>query len=108
MDRTVFRGARGDGQKTTVVSLGDFSQSFTLSSSDPFQLRTITFTTTQSGQLTFADLAGGNGNIGNILDNVVLASGVPEASTWAMMILGFFGIGLVAYRRSERPRLRLA
>jgi hypothetical protein len=24
---------------------------------------------------------------------------VPEASTWAMMILGFLGVGLVAYRR---------
>ncbi|SDJ65122.1 PEP-CTERM protein-sorting domain-containing protein [Bradyrhizobium lablabi] len=27
------------------------------------------------------------------------AGAVPEASTWAMMILGFFGIGFVAYRR---------
>jgi hypothetical protein len=26
-------------------------------------------------------------------------SAVPEPSTWAMMILGFFGVGLVAYRR---------
>jgi hypothetical protein len=25
---------------------------------------------------------------------------VPEISTWAMMILGFFGIGLLGYRRS--------
>jgi len=24
---------------------------------------------------------------------------VPEASTWAMMILGFAGVGLLAYRR---------
>jgi hypothetical protein len=26
-------------------------------------------------------------------------SGVPETSTWFMMILGFFGVGLAAYRR---------
>jgi hypothetical protein len=26
---------------------------------------------------------------------------VPEASTWAMMILGFFGVGFVAYRRKR-------
>jgi hypothetical protein len=26
-------------------------------------------------------------------------SSVPEASTWAMMILGFFGVGFMAYRR---------
>lgn len=27
---------------------------------------------------------------------------VPEASTWAMMVLGFAGIGLLAYRRKSR------
>jgi hypothetical protein len=26
---------------------------------------------------------------------------VPEASTWAMMILGFCGVGFVAYRRKQ-------
>ena len=29
-------------------------------------------------------------------------SGVPEPSTWAMMILGFAGIGFMAYRRSRK------
>jgi hypothetical protein len=33
--------------------------------------------------------------------------GVPEPSTWAMIILGFFGIGFVAYRRKGKPALRL-
>jgi hypothetical protein len=32
---------------------------------------------------------------------------VPEPSTWAMMILGFFGIGFVAYRRRNAD-LRVA
>jgi hypothetical protein len=31
-----------------------------------------------------------------------VAGGVPEASTWAMMILGFAGVGLMAYRRNSR------
>jgi hypothetical protein len=32
---------------------------------------------------------------------------VPESSTWAMMILGFFGVGFMAYRRkSGGPTLR--
>jgi hypothetical protein len=26
---------------------------------------------------------------------------VPEPSTWAMMILGFFGLGFMAYRRKQ-------
>ena len=34
---------------------------------------------------------------------------VPEPSTWAMMILGFAGIGFMAYRRKQNgPALRLA
>jgi hypothetical protein len=33
---------------------------------------------------------------------------VPEASTWAMMIAGFFGIGFLAYRRRSIPSVRLA
>ena len=32
---------------------------------------------------------------------------VPEASTWAMMILGFFGVGFMAYRRKSEAALRL-
>jgi hypothetical protein len=39
--------------------------------------------------------------------NVVL-SAVPEPSTWAMMILGFFGLGFMAYRRKSESSLRLA
>ncbi len=31
---------------------------------------------------------------------------VPEASTWAMMIFGFMGIGALAYRRSPRSAMR--
>ena len=33
---------------------------------------------------------------------------VPEPSTWAMMILGFFGVGFMAYRRKSQAALRLA
>ncbi len=34
-----------------------------------------------------------------------MASAVPEPSTWAMMILGFGGIGFMAYRRKSKPAL---
>jgi hypothetical protein len=30
-----------------------------------------------------------------------MTAAVPEPSTWAMMILGFFGIGFMAYRRKQ-------
>jgi hypothetical protein len=35
-------------------------------------------------------------------------SAVPEPSTWAMMILGFLGVGFMAYRRKNEGSLRLA
>jgi hypothetical protein len=41
-------------------------------------------------------------------DGVPIAGGVPEPSTWAMMILGFAGIGFMAYRRKSKPALMAA
>jgi hypothetical protein len=35
-------------------------------------------------------------------------SAVPETSTWAMMILGFMGIGFLVYRRKSGPNFRIA
>ena len=92
--------ARGDVAKTTVITLGNFTTSIMLASSDPYALRSFTFTTT-GGNLIFSDLAGGDGNIGNILDNVTLSTAVPETSTWAMMLIGFAGLGF-AFRQSRR------
>jgi hypothetical protein len=37
-----------------------------------------------------------------------VVSGVPEPSTWAMMILGFASVAFLAYRRRGPSRLRLA
>jgi hypothetical protein len=39
-------------------------------------------------------------------DPVVAA--VPEPSTWAMMIVGFAGLGFMAYRRKSKPALMAA
>jgi hypothetical protein len=32
---------------------------------------------------------------------------VPEPATWAVMVLGFGGVGFLAYRRKSRPPFRL-
>jgi phospholipase/lecithinase/hemolysin len=37
-----------------------------------------------------------------------LAGGVPEPSTWALMILGFAGVGFMAYRRKSKSALMVA
>jgi hypothetical protein len=34
-----------------------------------------------------------------------LTSAIPEPSTWAMMLLGFAGLGFMAYRRKAKPAL---
>ncbi len=40
--------------------------------------------------------------------SVTIAAAVPEPSTWAMMILGFAGVGFMAYRRKSKPALTAA
>ncbi len=43
-----------------------------------------------------------------VVDNVGVAPAIPEPSTWAMMILGFAGVGFVGYRRAKKGRAMLA
>jgi|WetSurMetagenome_2_1015567.scaffolds.fasta_scaffold240752_1 hypothetical protein len=40
--------------------------------------------------------------------SMTVTSAVPEPSTWAMMILGFVGVGFMAYRRKSNAAFRLA
>lgn len=66
-----------------------------------------TFTPTAASSYAFALDFKGNGNTAadfvvdnvSIADNVSLTTAIPEPSTWAMMILGFAGLGFSAYRR---------
>jgi PEP-CTERM motif len=47
----------------------------------------------------------GVGAFSGALDATI--STVPEPSTWAMMILGFAGVGFMAYRRRSTPAVRI-
>jgi choice-of-anchor C domain-containing protein len=98
-----------------VVTIGstptDFS--YTLSSTNSLSNmnwteQTLFFTATaNSTLLQFASTATGNNCCwGPAIDNVSVVP-VPEPSTWAMMILGFAGIGFLAYRRRNRATFRL-
>jgi hypothetical protein len=42
----------------------------------------------------------------DLVDSV--AGGVPELSTWAMILLGFVGLGFVGYRQTQRAKPQAA
>ena len=74
-------------------------------SSANFTNYSTSFTSQGGGYITFAGL--NNGAPGNDLDVGIDAvsistGGVPEPSTWAMMLLGFGGLGFFAYRKIQR------
>ena len=48
----------------------------------------------------YLDLSGSGGSSAGY-GGTLSVSAVPEPSTWAMMILGFFGLGFMAYRRKS-------
>jgi hypothetical protein len=37
-----------------------------------------------------------------VQSNAAIQTGVPEPSTWAMMLLGFAGLGFMSYRRTKK------
>ena len=53
---------------------------------------------------TFGNAQGGL----DVVQAGILTTAVPEASTWAMMVLGFLGIGFVAYRRRGQVAFRIS
>jgi hypothetical protein len=52
----------------------------------------------QAGGPSFDDPGGGGGG------SFVWRVAVPEPSTWAMLVLGFAGLGWAGYRRARGPR----
>ena len=63
-----------------------------------------------TGSFFVADVAGTgitNGVRNTGIIDFALSSAVPEPSTWAMMILGFMGVGFMAYRRKSQGHFRL-
>jgi choice-of-anchor C domain-containing protein len=99
----------GPGVKTLIATAGDASASFsypvtsaTTREAMNWVPQTLNFTATgTSTVINFASATNGNCCWGPALDNVAV-SAIPELSTWMMMLIGFAGVGFVAYRRSRR------
>ena len=45
------------------------------------------------------------GKSGSVAAGTLVVAGVPEPATWAMMLLGFAGVGFMAYRRKNNLAL---
>jgi hypothetical protein len=74
----------------------------------PTSFSTSPFTVTNPGAagnfaftLEYNECCGGPADLEFAINNVVIGGGVPEPSTWAMMLLGFAGLGF-AFRQSRR------
>ncbi len=91
---------RGAANQVTAVSIGNTTIDVTPSSnSQGYTPYTLNFTGV-SGQVAFTDL-GPSDQQGDLLDNVVVATAVPEPATWAMFLVGFGAVGF-AMRRPLR------
>jgi hypothetical protein len=78
-------GAIADGDQQSGSSNGLFEFSFAA------PVTSVTFSSTQ-----------------NSLEVASVASAVPEASTWAMMLIGFAGLGYAAHRKTKTKRMAFA
>ncbi|MBA2402456.1 MAG: PEPxxWA-CTERM sorting domain-containing protein [Bradyrhizobium sp.] len=80
----------------------------------------LTFTAPSAATMLYLGVIDANGfhaDTGYYADNkgsfdvdvmLTVTSGVPEPSTWAMMILGFTGVGFMAYSRKSKAALMAA
>jgi hypothetical protein len=88
-------GAPGGYQNSEKISFGFLNQLYNPNLNDTFDI-----------VMTLTNVPGSDGPINDEIF-VQVGSGVPEPSTWAMMILGFAGIGFMACRRKHELELRL-
>ena len=81
-----------------------FATSYGLNELSPSYLYEITDTLSNTAPATgeqFTTLYSASPNTS--IRGVAFAPAVPEPSTWAMMILGFCGLGFMGYRRKSKP-----
>jgi hypothetical protein len=98
----------GTGLKTVLVTLATSSNTyfFTVTNADTHnnmgyvqEVLPNIFLGGPTAKLTFASQDAATSAFGPVIGEVNV-SGVPEPSTWAMLIIGFLGVGFVAYRKT--------
>jgi hypothetical protein len=106
-----------------TVNIGGFSQDYTLTADDggffrkPFTTAEIDGFTATGPSTTISFILKSTTNLGNndpLIDGVVfqqtasVTPGVPEPATWAMMLVGFGGLGAMLRRRRSAPAVTAA
>jgi hypothetical protein len=99
----------------SVQAYDEISQTIATTVGDVYE---VPFAATDNGPLNTYSALSTNGDTtdtgGNGIDILVYAQAAPpplntpEPSTWAMMVLGFAGMGFVAYRKAKRTSLSAA
>ena len=96
-------GANGDANAFLTVAVGSASETFN-DTVATYTEGTFTFVGTGSDTISIAAQTNPSEWIVDDVSVTGAAGTVPEASTWAMMLLGFAGLGFVGYRRTRKPR----
>jgi choice-of-anchor C domain-containing protein len=95
-----------DPTKTVDVSVGGFSQNFTYVTGSNsagnmlYAFEQVWFVAGAANTLSFTSLDASYSTTGPVVGGVSVTA-VPEPSTWAMMLLGFGGLGFAGYRRKH-------
>jgi len=97
-------GAFGAGTNLVTATAGGVSQNFTVTANNnadtTFHNQSFSFLGTGLDTVKFTVVATGPDNTDALLDNVSVSGvAVPEPATWAMMLVGFGGLGALLRRR---------
>jgi len=105
---TIDNYSIGGAFGSQVIFPGDLVTSYISTSgsttgvNQPFETYSISFTAAQAGSVQVGIGSTEASNVGPLLDNVSLSIGaVPEPASWAMMLVGFGGLG-ATLRTSRR------
>jgi PEP-CTERM motif len=97
LDAAFLEGGSGP---QSIVAVGDLVGGGTITETLVLSAAWTTFNLSGFNSVLSVDFSAGSASFPDpAFDNLVVTTAVPEPSTWAMMILGFAGIGYMAYRR---------
>lgn len=100
-DQAIVTGAAATVSNSTGAGSVGGGGYWTVNLTNPLAFTSLTFSPVIPN-------GGTDASFGDFAFNNFQTSAVPEPSTWAMMILGFFGVGFVAYRRRNQGALSAA